>query len=439
MDVADSRGGRVPLAETLPLGFRGLWLRARGSVTFWAGLVVIAVLISSAIVAYRFELDGSLTALLLTLNAGIGYVLPVLALAAGWAGARARVDRLVGIVPRLRRMAADSWPLLAFTGVGYLAALTILLVQQGVPWSVFPGVLVLIGQFAMILAAIAAGQALGAVLPRVLVIFAAPAAIVTVTALMFAWLTTWNVAPWSFYQGIAYVVDTGPFVRIAAITAVIVAASVLVVCIRPLWGRALPVLALVGITIIGIQPLPYVEGPHVFAERSHSELVCSDVEPVICLWPEQEAAFGDSLRAEMADAYAAASALGLPVDNPASRSVAQYAMTAIPFRADDDWEDLGNMGLGTVGIGPDDLLGFYAYTFPSCCWEQPTSGDGDYMAVAYSVSILIGVPSTKAWPAMVDPYSGERQFDPSEIPDEAAARALVERWLSEGVDGVRKP
>jgi hypothetical protein len=39
---------------------------------------------------------------------------------------------------------------------------------------------------------------------------------------------------------------------------------------------------------------------------------------------------------------------------------------------------------------------------PACCWEQPT-GDGEYLAVAYAVSILFGVPADEAWPSLVDP------------------------------------
>ena len=40
---------------------------------------------------------------------------------------------------------------------------------------------------------------------------------------------------------------------------------------------------------------------------------------------------------------------------------------------------------------------------------------------------------------MEDPYSGTRQLDPTDAPNESAARELVARWLSEGVDGVSAP
>ena len=44
-DVADAHGGRVPIAEILSLGARGLWLRVSGSFSFWGGLVIIALMV----------------------------------------------------------------------------------------------------------------------------------------------------------------------------------------------------------------------------------------------------------------------------------------------------------------------------------------------------------------------------------------------------------
>ena len=436
LDVADERDGRVPVSETLPLVLRGLWMRARSSVTFWAGVAVVGILVASALVADVAYADGSLIDLVLRLNGGVGYALPVVALAAGWAAARARAERLDGVRGRVRRVVGDSLPLLAFTAIGYSAALVVLIARSDMLWFAPLGLLALIGHGAMVLAAVAAGQLLGAVLPRVLVIVAAPAAIGAVTLLLFAWQTPWNAAPSGLYAGLAYVTDTAPFVRVLAVAGVIVACAVAAVSVRAPWLRAVPIFALIGIgAVVAVQPQPDASPS---ALRPESQLVCSSAEPVICLWPEQEAAFGEQLRTEMDAAYSSAVALGLPVGGPAARSVTQYGMTAIPAPPNADWEDVAMMGYGTSGIGPDDFLAFYAFSMPACCWQQPT-GDGEYMAVAYSVSMLLGVPADEAWPALEDPYTGQRLFDPSGIPDEAAARALVERWLADGVNGVHAP
>lgn len=438
LDVADERDGRVPLSETVTLLSRGLWLRARSSVTFWAGLVVVGILLASALTLDVNYLDGSLLDLALRLNNGIACSLPVLALAAGWEGARARRDRISGAAARLRRLTSDSWPLLAFFFGGYAVAVLVLAVRSEVVWFAPLGALAMLGQAVMALAAIATGQLLGAVLPRVLVIFAAPFAIAVVTLLLFAWQTPWIVAPFGlYYPGLAYVMDTAPFVRVALVATVIVISAVLAVSLRSIWWRALPAFVLTAVTlVVAVQPVDPPDDS-AFVERPRSELVCSTAEPIICLWPEQEAAFGASLRDEMGEAYATALDLGLPVDGAGVRSVAQYSMTAIPAPRDADWLDPATVGFGTSGMGPNDLLPFYAFEMPACCWEAAPGSE--YEAVAYAVSILLGVPADEALPSMPDPYTGERQFDPSEVPDEAAARALVERWLSEGVPGVRAP
>ena len=438
-DVADDHhGGRIPLTESVPLGIRGLWLRARSSISFWAGLVVVGLLIGCAATVDVEYLDGSLIDVLLRVNTGLGYSLPVLAAAAGWAGARARRAQIVGARERLRQLGAETWPLVAFTAVGYIIAVVVVVVRGGLMWMPVASLFIVLAQWAMILVAFAIGQLLGAVLPRVLVIFAAPAATWFFAGLLFTSQTAWNIAPQGFYRGIAFVFDVEPYTRVYLIAGIVIAASVLVVTVRPFWAKLLPVAVLAVVCIlVSVQPAP---PPFQVAavERSRAELVCSSIEPVVCLWPEQEAAFGPSLRAQMAEAYAVAGTLGLPVDSPGPGSVARYAMTGLPH-PDDNWENASELGLGTVGFGPDDLLPLYAYTMTSCCWQEPTVGDGEYSAVSYAASILLGVPPERALPAVVDPYTGQRNFEPSGVPDRKAAQTLVHDWLTDGVNGVRPP
>ena len=441
LDVADATGGKVPLAETLPLGFRGLWLRARGSVTFWAGLVVIVIQVASVTSLNPFyDIDGSLTSHLLKLNQGLAYSLPVIALASGWAAAMARIAGIARARDRLSRLVTDSWPLLAATVFGSAVALIVIVVRFGVPWYTNPGVLVALTQLGMVLVAIALGQMLGSVLPRVLVIFVAPAAAVTVGMLLFGWLTPLNAVPWSFYPGIAYQVDLRPIARIGIGAAVLIALAVLVVALRPIWARALPVLAVVTVAVVGAMGSTSVAAIATPVPRAESELVCSTAEPIVCLWPEQEAAFGSAYRQDMQAAYDSALKLGLPVDNPAPRSAARYSLTGISaiegITADNLLTDFG---LGTAGLTPDSAVSFYALSLTAGLAVEPEHGESEYLALSHSVAILLGVPADETWLVMEDPYTGTRLLDPADAPDEAAARALVERWLAEGLNGVSAP
>lgn len=440
MDVADDRGGRVPVPETVTLALGGLWMRARGSVAFWGGLVVLVTFVWHGATTLPSGDDGSLTSRALLLNSALGQAAVVLGLISGWGGARARASRIMGVGPRLRRLARESWPLLAVVAVAYLAAFVILGVRVGFPWPAWPAPLVVIGQLAFVLAAIAIGELVGAILPRVLAIFAAPAAVVALEVLLFATPTTWVLAPWGFYSGIAYVTDDGPFFRGYAVAAVIVVAAVIAVSLRWAWLRILPLGALVAAAVVGVtaDERPYIE-PALPEARPQSELVCSGEEPVVCLWPEQESAFGASYRETMSTAYAIGAAAGLPVDDDAPRSVARFGLTGLPVAEGSSGEKPSDMGLGISGLSPDQALNYYALSMTADYWIRPLDGDGESTALVHSIAVVLGVPVDKTWPAMVDPYTGMRQLDPAETPNEAEARALVERWLSGGVDGVRPP
>jgi len=440
LDVADDRGGRVPVSETLPLALRGLWMRARGSVTFWAGLVVIAIQAGGALRSqWGYDTDGSLTGLLLSLNEGISYTLPVLALATGWAAARARAEAVGGIALRIRRLAVDSAPVLAAMGVGYAVGLVIALVRFGVPWFAAPGLLVILAQLAMVLAAIAIGQVLGSVLPRVLVIFAAPAAVIVVGMLLFGWLTPWNAMPWSFYPGIAYEVDARPVVRVAVGAGVIAAVALVVVAIRSVAVRLVPVAVLIGVIVAGAtvtSATPAIAEP---TPRAEEELVCSTDEPVICLWPEQEAAFGADYRADMDALYQTAREIGLPVDGPAPRSAARYGLTGIGAIEGISGERPEEFGLGVSNIGQDGMVSLYALSLTWDAWVEPEQGDGQMLELQHSIAVVLGVPADQTWLVKEDPFTGQRILDLSDAPDEQEARALVERWLTEGLDGARAP
>ncbi len=437
-DVADAHGGRVPIAEILSLGARGLWLRVSGSFSFWGGLVIIALMVwRGATAESAFLIDGSLTGHLTALSVGPGLVLPVIAVVAGWDSARARRERIPGVRARLRRSMIDSAPLLAAVAVGYGLALLIVIVRFGMPWATSMGLMVLAAQVSMVVMAVAVGQALGAILPRVLVVFAAPAAVAAITMLMSGWSTPWFIG-WLDYPGLPYVPDVQPYISVMVYAAVLIAVAILIGALRSVRSRAVPALLVVAAIAIGTVAGPAPVLNPELAQRPRSELVCSTAEPVVCLWPEQDAAFGESLRADLTAAYKRAVELGLPVDAATPRNVAQYTMTSIPVPAGREL-DASTMGFGVSGVRPENMVELYARSIPAGYWVASDSDESELLALMYATTLLLGVPTDEVLFVQPDPYTGQHLFDPASVPDAAAAQALVERWLREGVEGARAP
>lgn len=437
MDVADERGGRVPFGETLNLALRGLWLRFRGSVSFWGGLAIVAIMIAGALSPGVYELDGSLSARLVALELGLAPALLVLAAIGGWQGARARIAKLAGVRARLRRLASDCLPPLMVTAAAYAIAFVIVCVRLGAPWIAWPAGLILATHLASALAVLAIGELLGAALPRVVVIFAAPLAVVT--------LAPWVLGGWAAYGGLGYLFDVGVFARLYVVAGALIAMALLATAMRSLWvrgGTALAFVAVCTLSAVAVSANGVVGAPA--QERSRADLVCSTAKPVVCLWPEQDAAFGESLRTELSAAYAKGIELGLPMDDPAPASVARYAMTGIPApqHEGDDWSDPSvfapEFGLGVSGLRPQDIVALYAFSVPFAYGEE-SDGESQIPAIQFAVAIVLGVDRDKAWPAVPDPYTGEPGWDASGIPDEAAARTFITRWLTTGLNGVRSP
>lgn len=440
MDVADERGGRVPVSETLPLVLRGLWMRARGSVAFWGSLVVIAIQVWVAATSDMFTFEDSTTSYVQHLDQGLFVVLVVLSALSGWASARARIARITTVSARIRRLASDSWPLFAATAGGYVVAFVVLIVRFGTPWPAWPTAVVIASQIALVLIAIAIGQMLGAVLPRVLVIFAAPAAAGAFVLVVLSGHTVWAAASFRSYFGIAYELDLGPFVRGVILCGVIVVVAIGAVALRSIWLRAIPVAALVTVGVIGTAASWQVYIAPDPVPRAESEMICSEGEPVVCLWPEQEAAFGAEYREGISSAYATASAIGLPVDGLSPRSVTRFAMTGIAAQEGVSVDDMTEFGFGYgMTVDRDQALNAYAWSMVDGLWVEPTDGAGETHQLTHAIAVLLGVPAGETWAVAVDQPTGQRFLDPADAPSEAEARVLVERWLLDGVDGVRSP
>jgi len=219
----------------------------------------------------------------------------------------------------------------------------------------------------------------------------------------------------------------------------VLALALLTAALRPLWLRLAPVLAMAAAAAaLWFFAPQYIDEP-AYVPRAESELVCSDGEPVLCLWPEQEAAYGDRVRAEMADAYSTAVDLGLPVDDAAPRSVVQYGLTGISVHEGISGDlNPAEAGLGMSGLGPDNLVNAYAWSMLFGHWAG-SGADDESKQLIYSIAILLGGSADKNGPETVMPDFGIRLLEPAVVPDEDEARAIIERWLSEGVNGVTAP
>ena len=439
LDVADDAGGRIPVSETLPLALRGLWMRARRSVAFWGGLVVIAILVASALTTPLFFFEQSTTWYAIVLNDGLQFALLVLGLLGAWAGARSRREGITGAAPRLRRFAVDLLPALAATAVGYVAAFVVLCLRFGLPFAAWSTLLVVLAQAAVVLAAIAIGQMSGAVLPRAIAVFVAPAAVAIFLIQLFSRQSPLMVSRWDFYSGIAYEVNASPAIRVTITCMVVLAVALLAAALRPLWLRIVPVLAIAAVAAAVWFFAPQYIAEPAYVPRAESELICSDEEPVLCLWPEQDAAYGDRVRAQMADAYATAVDLGLPVDDAAPRSVVRYGLTGISVQEGVSGDlNPADAGMGMSGLGPDNLVNAYAWSMLFGRWTG-AGGDDESKQLIYSIAILLGGSVDTNGPETTMPDFGIRLLEPAVVPDEDEARAIVERWLSEGVNGVTAP
>lgn len=434
LDVAESEQRSKPsLGELLPLAARGAWMRARTSLAFWLGLVIVAVMLWA--IAQTF--DGFLAERYLTAvlsRAGSGLPL-ALSLAAGIAAWSASKHRALSLRERWRTLLVDAAVPAAFVALGYLACVIAQFVASGLPVTASVDARVPLAFLTMLLAALSFGLLVGSLVPRFV---ALP---LTVVAL-FAWFFASNSGEalrWANLSGftlLMYPVETlynAPADQ--AITSAVLfslGATIIflaIIAVRSVrgfgWGLVVAAAVTVAL-VVNFPALASATGPTAVGARDASNLVCAGTAPEICLWPEQEVASGELVRDTITAGYQKAVALGLPVAS--SISVAGSEDNPLPLY----WRGVAH---------PDRLLTNYAQTIVhalACQWMESENNsfvanpgyDDDVLSAEYATAVAIGADPVAAAPTIqLGGEAGEpatKTLDPAEAQEYLGVTSLAE-------------
>lgn len=399
LDVAEAeQSQRPPLRELIPLAVRGAWLRARSSVAFWVGLVIIAVMLFTLGQTFDGFLSERYWPVMLS-RAGMGLMLalPLAGASVAWQTGRRRAKR--PLPQRMRELLGDVAAPAAFVAIGYLAAVGAQIAASGWPVTTTTDLRSTLVYFCMLLAALAVGGLVGTIVRAVV---AAP---ITWIA-----LSLWYLLPLSFEEEVGNLSGSWLLIRpletlgdalaptpfavvslTAAVLAVLAVALTIVKVTRGwLWFGAIFALVAVAVSVNARSVTGWWPDDGV-ANRT-DELVCAGDAPRICLWPEQEAASGELVRSTLSDAYEKALTLGIPVPSDIGiyyrlsaspdQLIANYSETLIgQFGCDlSDHPDLGFMLESSddrirAELSAGFALAFYLGADPSTVWTIQTGGD----------------------------------------------------------------
>jgi hypothetical protein len=436
-------------AEALHLGARGLWLRARSSVPFWGGLVILSLMLWAGMQAANgFTVERYWPALLTYAGASLPLTLPLAGAIAAWQGhaAARREAQSSTSRDRLLQAARKLWPVLAPLVLGYLAVLVTTVSTSGLPAAASPeAMLVPLSLFGLAVTACSFGYILGTVLHAGL---AVPAAGV----LLYAWYRMpepvgGSVLAWRHVTGFnlsdcCLWVDVAPNptsqVIALASGAIAVWLLALLVWIRPGWRRAVAVtaaaLALATVLAVVAPTVPRL-GEAGWVPRDAAALVCSGAAPQVCLWPEQSAERHTELDALFRTAYAKGVDAGLPM-RPAVTPVLAHLSRSLDTRS--------NINEVHVPLNStvDQVLANYgdAVYRASGCAIAPSS-DESYereLGVEYAIAVILGANADAALPHLEHSaearlpaiaYSAAEVRDLIGVHDEQEARAVVSEWL----------
>lgn len=254
---------------------------------------------------------------------GLTIILPLVAGIAAWEAHRFRA--LSGSSsrstsrPALLVIWSQVWQPAAVVGICYLLAFVGFGSRNGWPQAGVGDARIPLAFLFMTFGAIGFGYLLGSFIDAVV---AVPVSIFV----MFTWATypsmdgenlSWrNISGFSLWDSaptFGLVPDAGALVAPVVVGLAIVLVAVVVSLRRRRLG-----LSLVGVVVIAAAILfanTAVEGtrPYPYAERAQSELVCTTERLDICLWPEQDALIGASVRSDLTTAVASAERAGLPL------------------------------------------------------------------------------------------------------------------------------
>jgi len=282
---------------------------------------------------------------------------------------------------------------------------------------------------AQALAAVAFGAALGSTLPLVI---AAPVAIVAV-GLWFLTPGSWGDLGWynivGTNVGCCGSVDVGPPTALLIALPVHLVATVLCTLVAAGRSRLKRAVLLVAAGSLGVAgALAAITGGLVAAvdddflgPRFGTSLHCEGDAPEICLWPEQEAAFGEEARSALTTAYAETRARGVaipPLIVPATGAdtAAIGGGVLVSSRLDDSVDEL----VASFARGAVSYSGCRGPEYPSDF--EPVDSAG------YALARVLDVSDDAALPRMftTDAEGHDRELVPAEVRDALGVHTRAE-------------
>jgi hypothetical protein len=411
LDLADAHPQSVvPVTEIAHLAWRGMVLRARSSLTFWGGLIIVVLMVVfAALQPAGFVVERYWTTILASAGAGLTVVLPVAAALGAWQGHRATRGNLPhagGAAARMLRMAVLGLAILGFVMLGYVLAGVTLLIASGAPSTWNADLRIPLAYLLMSAGAIALGYLLGLVVHAGI---AMPVAFVA-AALWYSAGPAWSpgVIGWRDITGVSLSQCCG---TLSDAPAAITLMSVSLIAI----GLIALALGIAAVSRGGTRLLPFVLGlgiaASVFATvaptiepnaqrigeaRDPGSLICEGSAPQVCMWPEQEAANGSHVRELLSDAYQKGLALGLPMRETITSPFTgqRVSETATPF----------TQLYWNLAADDDRILTNYAQatTQSAGCQLTPTTagGFGTQLAVDYAIARELGASDAAALPRL---------------------------------------
>ncbi|TFD49298.1 hypothetical protein E3T55_11605 [Cryobacterium frigoriphilum] len=447
LELRQRRNGN--LLDDFHLAARGLWLRARTSPSFWGGLVLLIVMLwTSGQGPNAFLVERYWPAVLTAGGSSAPFALPLAAVIAALQGHR-HARRAAARVDARKRVSEAAWsmvPVLATLLLGYLVVVLLSLLTSGLPATGSPSALIVPLSFAgLALGAVAVGFALGAVLPPVV-------AVPVAGVLLYAWYSmpldgaalAWrNVTGAGLTQCCLWVdVVPHPQAQLIAIVSgvALTAITLLLVAARPSMQRSVSfagVAVSIMAILVAVAPSVSALGQASQVGRDLTELRCEGTSPQVCLWPEQDAAFGPAIRPVLTQAFERGVAAGLPM---------RAAVTPYVGGLSDGQRHESPINAVSMRLGDSDaaILASYGqavYASESCA--VPGAVDGPDFAgeqgVHYAIALLLGAEPAAALPRIehsVEERLPSIAYTPAEVRDLigvhniAEARTTVNNWLA---------
>jgi hypothetical protein len=413
--------------------------------TYFAPVIVVV-----SVVAYLATYGGFglsipyWDAVLARASSGFYYALPLAAGVTAWIAnrfSRSSVKRGPRPVRSWFRIVwAQTWPVFASVLLGYVVTVLYILNELGrLPAPTVPDLAMLLTFAAMAVAAVSFGYILGRF------VYSAVAVPVAIFA-MYQWIiypqldgddVSWrNITGFSVYgccDALNFVADPR-----GVLAPVLVAAGLLValwLVVRYRWWKAL-VPAAIALTVALLASTAVAAGTEATpsALRSSADLSCQGDEPVVCLWPEQEAsADGGNLTAELTKAYETARTAGFDLPDriePVSRAPLDGSRIQVDVAS-----SAGDAVAAAFGLGVATSL--------SCSVPENEDPQAYQQAAGYALGVLAGADPDTSLPALYTfeddgltsrPMTQEEVRDYLGVADAAGAGALGRAWQTQQTD-----